>query len=392
MKRALRRAAWADLGDMGAQIDPKRLHVSKVQLKQKPHEYAKPGKYARITCDLGCPASLRAGWLPEAIKHAMADCDLVVNGVLIKFVKSPDPAHIGDLFRQMRLRPVHYYFSDDATLALPVVVDGVTTIRWFNVDISGCDASCSEFVADMLESCVPAEEAEHMRCLIKQLTLPCALGYGPGRMLFRPKKIFEYSGSVLTTALNNCAAVATAAWTAEKWPTPDFADADRVLRDLLAESGWECTVESCEEFEDVQFLKQSPARRVDGGWGSVLNIGVLLRAVGQCRFDLPGRGSLEERASAHTSAVVRGMLPGGRHPVIDAYCRKFDVGSGTVEAYYGFPQTGVGPRFDLASVCRRYRVSCADASVFLDCLEHAGFGDLIDTHFSRTVLARDYGY
>lgn len=375
----------------GAYADSAETFVKRVQLKQKPDEFAKPGKYARITCDLGTPASLRAGWLPDVIKTAMADTPLLQSGVEVVFVKTPDPKRVGELFRAMYSRPMWLYHSDDATMSLPVRRAGAVTLGWFNVDISGCDASCSERVADLLLLCTPATEVQHMQVLIQQLRAPCALGYGPGRMLFRPHKIFEYSGSVLTTALNNCSALTCAAYVAQRWPTPDESVAAECLHRLLRQAGWECSVEQCVEFEDVQFLKQSPVRKLSGEWGAMLNLGVLLRAVGQCRYDLPGSGPFEERAHAHACAVVRGMLPGGRNPVIDAYYEKFPHGV-AVEAFYGFPTVGVGPRFEVTSMLKRYGMSIPAMEHFLECLSRASVGDLIDTPFSRAVLRRDYGY
>lgn len=364
-----------------------------VKLKQKPHEFAKPGKYARITCDLGTPASIRAGWLPEAVKHAMADTPVDVRGVHIRFIESPDPKGVSECFQTMLRQPSWFFFSDDATVSLPVLdADGVVRLAFFNVDISGCDASCSPHVVGLLERCTPLGEEVHMQCLIDQLSAPCSLGRGAERMLFKPHTIFEYSGSVLTTALNNCAMMTAAIFCAESWPTPPRTSSVEQLQALLRASGWECSVEGCSSFEDVQFLKQSPVRRPDGRWGAMLNLGVVLRAVGQCRYDLPGRGSLRDRAIAHNSAVIRGMLPGGRNPVIDTYYKKFSVEAEAREAFYGFPRSGVGPEFDSMSMCRRYSVELHELEHFLDVLRESDVGDVIDTPFSRKVLARDYGY
>lgn len=367
--------------------------TSVVKLKQKPHEFAKPGKYARITCDLGTPASLRAGWLPEAVKHSMSEVREVVGGVLIGFVNSPDPVVVGECFDAMLTRPCWWFFSDDATVSLPVLDDdGVVRLAWFNVDISSCDSSCSQSVAELLLSCCPQEDHVHMRALIKQLSAPCSLGRGPGRMLFRPVTLFEYSGSVLTTALNNCSMFTAASFCAEQWSTPSRKFSVELLEALLLAAGWRCSVELCECFEDVQFLKQSPVLRESGRYGAMLNLGVVLRSIGQCRFDLPGSGPLEERARLHNSSVIRGMLPGGLNPVVCAYVQKFGVVAEAAEAFYGFPRSGVGPTFDSQSMCRRYRVELHELEHFLDVLRESGFGHVIDTPFSRAVLAKDYGY
>ena len=67
----------------------------------------------------------------------------------------------------------------------------------------------------------------------------------------------------------------------------------------------------------MQFLKHSPVFDVDGKIRAVLNIGVLLRASGVSKGDLPGRGDLRLRAQAFQGALLQGMYPRMHTPMID---------------------------------------------------------------------------
>lgn len=393
MKRAMRVSAWGSIADQGAVLHEGATHVRVVKLSQKPDEWAKPNKYARITCDLGTPASLLAGWLPSNLKHAMASVSYRHKDVNIRCYVSPDPVGLGELFVRMQSEPTIAFFSDDACASLPVYDEaGQLGLQYFNLDISSCDASCSEAVAHSLLDAVPSEVRAIAETLVAQLRAPCSLGFGSGRMLFRPKTIFEYSGSVLTTALNDVAMAAIAVHVADTWKPCSRGRSPAQLARVLRLSGWTLDVEACPSIEHVQFLKHSPAVDEFGQMGAVLNLGVLLRAIGRVRYDLPGRGDLRKRAYEHMCGVLRGFEPGGRHPLLEALQRNYPPGRQRIVPFYGYDYEGSSRTYPFRSLATRYSLDIPELEELEQLLSVAGFGDVVNCHASRVIMMRDYGY
>lgn len=387
-KRALRRATWAAMGDSGRRGAIGETHCKRVQLCQKPDEWGKPGKYARITCDLGTPASLRAGWLAEDLKTAMLNTRLCVGGGEIAFVKTGTPLSLGSAFKEMYANVRWFGHSDDAVVSLRRRDGGLV---YFNLDISGCDSSQGEAVLWGLRACVPEGLREHFDCLAEQLRLPCRLGYGREAMIFRPVDCFEYSGSVLTTAMNTFASFASALHVLRAAPEFDTDDAaEQWLKDRLATSGWAWDVQRCRDFWDLQFLKHSPVRFESGELTAMLNLGVILRAFGQTRGDLPGSGDLFQRAVGFNSGLVRGFAPGGNHELYRVLKEKFCAEVDPISRYWYEGLKGETARISTASLLRRYRLSLSSWDDLIDAVRSSHVGDVVNCAASRVILHVDY--
>lgn len=362
-----------------------------VQVNVKPLEWAKPGKMPRAVNDFGMKASIRAGWLPEAIKSAMSACPYKVGAGCCWFVKSPDVAVLTSLFRAMDGGDVFAYHSDDASVSLRCV-DGMF---YANLDISSCDTSQGPAVFESMYLLCPEEYLHVMRLLVSQCQEPCQLGYGPGKLLFRPIRYFEYSGSLLTTLLNCVATFNIGRQIMERWTGGSRADAEKLVRETISSCGWSCTLETEPRIEGIQFLKTSPCRTIHGDIGMVVNLGVVLRALGQKSGEIPGHGDVKSRAREFNASLVAGMVHSGNHSLLRLLEAKFPRHWGTKAVYNSELHRRLigGSRvvLDDMSVCRRYDITMAQYQDLLDAIEYAGFGDVICTSASSIIIMRDYG-
>lgn len=391
-KRALRRAAWESLRRTGCEGNPDSNYLSKkVQLNLKPLEWAKDKKNGRIVCDLSTPASIRGGWLMDAMKEVLEmEEDQVRLGRSV-FVKSPNVGRLSALFLRMLSENLCLYFSDDSTYSL-VTLDGML---YFNVDISGCDASQSKFVFLSLLAMTPDAHRPTMLALLSQCAAACKLGYGPGALSFIPVDYFEYSGSLLTTMLNNIATLHTSRGLFRGYTVRSKKEAIAYVTEYFDNAPWKFTVEFCESIYGVQFLKCSPARTVTGGIVACLNLGVILRCMGQRSGDLPGRGDLQRRAFIFNAGLVRGMVHAGNHQLLRLLQRKF-LSQDVVDVQYNsnsvkFLEGGLSDEIDDLSICERYCISIGDYHTLLTMIDQAGFGDVIICTASKAIIALDYG-
>lgn len=363
-----------------------------VQLNMKTMEWGKPGKNGRIVCDLGTPASLLGGDVLSVMKDVLAARPTVVLGQEMHFIKSPDRNRLREAYKGMLTKNMFLYFSDDSTWSRRCT-DGMLYV---NLDLSSCDLSNGPAVFQYLAHLFPPGYEALGLMLIEQCRSPANLGHGTGRFRVAPEWYYEYSGTTLTTMLNCLANVMIGEQLAHI-PYGSRKATCVCLEHLLKNCGWKVpfTVgDECERFEDITFLKTSPAYTVDGAVDSILNLGVILRTLGQKVYDLPGRGPMENRAYEFNSSLVRGFKHAGDTSLMELLKRKFRGESMhcvhesyTVNHMVG---TDVG-RIDDHSLCSRYRITVAELHCMLNTLEQAGFGDIIDTPASRAILKCDYG-
>lgn len=393
-KRALRMAAWEQIECAGCQHwEPGTYSDSSVKLKLKPLEWGKPGKYGRIICDMSTEASLRAGWLVESVKEAMSKTPLETGNGKCIFVKSPHIGNLGELFALLMSEPTFLYFSDDAVVSVPYIQNGAVKLHFANIDISGCDSSQSGHVFKACLDLVPVTMRPHMEAMIAQCARHAQAGEGQRKLSVQPIEYFEYSGSLLTTTLNNVASSTIGLQILENFPTLSLHACKRELEKRVNSSGWKCTVEHCASVSEVQFLKCSPTVTYDGRVAAFLNFGVILRCIGQKSWDLPGSGCKRARAELFNSALVRGMMHAGNTSLLRTLQRRFSVecapqyNSDAVKHLDGGTQDEL---FDPACY-QRYGLSAGSYQELLDLISESEFGDLIDCEASRTILRVDYG-
>lgn len=363
-----------------------------VQVNVKPDEWAKDGKDPRAVNDFGVPASIRAGWLPEAIKSAMAAKPFPVGLGEAVFVKSPDVGKLTEIFKKMFNRNLFVYHSDDSALSL-VCSDGMF---WCNLDISSCDTSQGSCVFEFMYLLCPVEFLRIMSFLLDQCAQTCKVGHGKSRLLFKPVRYFEYSGSLLTTLLNCVASFNIGRQILEGWSGGTREEARSYVNSVLERCGWKVTCEEEPMFSGVQFLKHSPARTEDGEIVACTNLGVLLRALGQKTGTLP-KGDPYEQAVLFNTGLVSGFKHAGNTSLLRILQDKYPVrvpaaivdrhGSNITK----YHSNGNSSPISDDSVRCRYRLTPGAYWEMLDLLAVSQVGDVIDCEASRAILFRDYG-
>jgi len=316
-KAPLRIAAWKDIIDYNLIDDDLWNIPSKGTLyKMKIFEIAKPNKVPRMIGDLGVHASLQGFRITKFIKAAMATEPIEYMGGTIEFCPKPDPASLEAVFAKLIDPPSRFYFvyfSDDSCLSIRV---GEDVLR-FNVDISSCDASHTGELFDLIQHMVPDSLASDMSSLIKQCQTPITIHSRAdprNHVTLRPSNPRLYSGSTLTTAINNLANLLIALSVAES----DCTNAQDVIS-AAAAAGYIVTCDDCTDWHKLQFLKHSPVLDETGHLRPLLNIGVLLRLSGTCKGDLPGskKVPLSERAASFQASLLNGAYPKAHFTLLD---------------------------------------------------------------------------
>jgi len=365
------------------------------------YEYSKgPEKPGRAVIDFHTNASLAGAWLMNIVKEAQSVHILEANGGHFRFVKSPDPFVMQDVFEKLYNPPGRFYFvyfSDDSTLAIRV--NGV--LQWYNLDISSCDASHSEFLFQALLQLFPEHCLHDARSLVAQCRAPLRVranslqrGGPMVEIKFRNPRLF--SGSTLTTAINNLASLLIGyaiSFCDEITPATLTAAAER--------AGYVVTgCEPLRDFSKVQFLKHSPVFDVCGKIRPLLNLGVLLRASGTCKEDLPGRGPIRSRGQSFQYGLLQGMYPRAVFPLITAMKKSTPPLTCTKSAFVG-QATGalktvdnpLYPVFHITSeeVYRRYELTTCEQDELDYQLGVATFGTWINNSAAQKILDLDYG-
>lgn len=398
-KRALRKAAWLELHDTGGRYRQTFLERDGkpqfVVYKMKTAERAKPGKYPRMIGDLGTPASLRGAWVTELLKKCMNKETVEWNGGFMYFCKSATASELDSVFQRLLDPPGRFffvYFSDDSCLSFR---DEEGRVHWFNIDISGCDASHTGALFETIESLVPKTVKGDVEALVEQCRQPIQLRSTVNRkerVVLRAAFPKLYSGSTLTTAINNLANLLIACAISEGTLTPEG------VNDAASEVGYLVTCDVCKCPEDIQFLKHSPVMDLDGRYRPVLNLGAFLEASGNCKGDLPGRGSLKARAEAFQSGLVRSMYPHATIPLLKGHITTTEthpeMGRILLDTVrHKVDEDNTYPDFivDESSLYRRYELLGSEIVELHELFGKAKFLDHVNCTAIQKILAKDYG-
>jgi len=388
-KQVLRIAALHSLEDEGL-VDSVYNTFMKtlIKLNFKKHEWAKPGKNGRVVCDLSTPASIRGGWLCSLMKDAWSETRLRGARGELQFVLSPNRDVLRDVFRRMLTDDIFVFHSDDSCLTLRCL-DGMFRC---NLDISSCDSSNGPAIFQLLRHLCPLEYDNIISDLLDQCRQAAVLGVGPTKFTFKPNWYYEYSGTTLTTLLNNLANTIIGLQLLE-CPFGTIEDTKLWVEARLGVCGWLCTIQTCEYFEDLQFLKNSPVHTVDGEVETMLNLGVILRALGQKSGDLMHpKLTFGQQSVLFNSALTKGFVHAGTHCVTKTLRSKYqaDVEAIHTNATIRITGSDVGEIADY-SICRRYRITQSQLDDLVSTIETAGPGDTINDIAARAMLKLDYG-
>lgn len=392
-KRKLRALALKEIDDHGQAGD---YWSSSVWWKMKLDEYAKPGKYPRVIVDLGVAASLEAAAWIERAKKSIADKILRYNGWVYVFCGTPEPDLVMkymDMIWHNRLDAdgYHLVFSDDSVIA--TYVDG--DWRVFNADISTCDASHTSSLFAFLMDFFDAPESVR-DVLNKQVMADIRVGVKKAPPVFmRPRGFYLQSGSVMTTLINTIAQLVMFSCLCSRTYN---VEAD-IIR-AAADTGYVITLERCILYEDIQFLKMSPTRSISGSYHACLNLGVILRASGTCRGDVPKfrkRRCLEVDALHFQHNLMSGMLNRIYHEHLNLLS---PYGVDRSEYKLKIAQEYVNAiRYMTAGPCiaynddiyRRYRLTTSEIAELNYFFANTKYGDVAYGTSIDKILSKDYG-
>lgn len=350
-KRQIRLRSFKGLCDKGLLTG---YFTEVIQGKLKLFEKAKPGKPPRYIGDYSTPGSLLGGYLCDVLKHCFGERN--VGNVIFSYVGSAEPEEMDRIGKMLRDDPRDqcYFFSDDMLMK----IGG----KYYEVDISSCDMSNTWAVFAKTLSLVAgfATWENLLRRVIRQCALP-VYHKNPRnksqKLKFRPIDPIEFSGTTLTTLLNNLASLAICVMS--------ILNGAQSKEDIAASAfacGYKVTCHERSSLEECQFLKHSWDTNDMGEPKSFLNLGAMLRSFGQADRELPGRGDLRVRAYDWCSAVVRGYKHSGNHVVLQAISRVYhgekEVKFTEEEKKHFYPGTNPARRgwISTRALCKRYKV------------------------------------
>lgn len=306
-KRKIRIKAMNDL-IANANDDSFGTYTEKITGKLKTCERAKPGKYPRLIGDYSTPGSLLGGYLCEVAKSCFGEFDS--SGTLFKFAKTSDPESLDEVGLRLRddVRDSYFYHSDDSIMK----IGG----RFFEMDISSCDTSNGPAVFDTVKQLFSDFPQFHdvigrtVRQCRNRVTLRHPQKFS-AKIHLNPVRVVEYSGTVLTTLLNNLATLSIMMSIHRRQ-----AQSTEEISQAAIAVGYVVTVAERPNLERCQFLKHSWYTNMNGEPKSFLNLGPILRSFGSCRRDLPGRGDIVERARKWNSSSIKAYMHAGENRLL----------------------------------------------------------------------------
>lgn len=354
----------------------------------KGEEWAKPLKYPRLVNDLTTAASLLGATITHIYKDNMAANPLWHNGGVAIFVSSPNEDVLKYVFNLLirANHPVFIYFSDDACLG--ITIDGRRLMC--NIDISTCDASHTNSLFQTLTMVTRGKCRQLMRRLIQQCKQPLKLRTRKGRHTakYRPREPVLYSGSTLTTLLNNMANLCIFISVMET-RIGEISD----IVSAAAQAGYNITCDVCSQPEKLQFLKHSPCN-IDGVFYPVLNAGVILRLSGMSKRDVPGskKTPFVQRANSFQRSLMNCFKNSPRHPLIDALTPDGALIQNFTSGHYIVDHLANTTSFEvpIQHFERRYDITASDYHELCH-FSRFGFGHFIRCRASHAMLKLDYG-
>lgn len=322
VKRQLRIAAYPDVY---SRWFGQSQWCNKLSCKVKV-EMLPPNKIPRLIGDFGVVASLQGFRCIEIFKNALADKLIPCGDGHVVFVSKPKFDILKTLYSDWLInfsgRFIFVCFSDDAVIGYR----GATGLKYANIDISNCDGSHMDAMWRFFVLCFPVE----MQLAACDLTMQCMktfyirscrktfTGRHGERVLLRPLRRILASGSTCTTAIDTIANFCIAKAISEL----DNIDSDGIVY-AAAMVGYKVTIDPCQDYSGVQFLKTSPCWS-NKGYIPVRNLGTFYRSFGKTlNGDLAGSGSMEQRGREFMAQYIQSCYPGVATPLLDMYRENF---------------------------------------------------------------------
>lgn len=390
-KRKLRVCANNQLGYLGTIYE--NLYMDKIVLKLKCPEWAKNNKYGRTIGDYSVEGSLLTHGLIDYMKEVLFK-DYVSFSFTIFKSRPPSVFTLRDLFHRFYYeeRDLYALNSDDGMVKI-LCSDGTL---YANLDISSCDISNGPAIfAFLLEwSKVDSILYYFVDLAIKQCQQKVKIPNPEDRrqkFYVKPVQPIEFSGSTLTTILNDLAMYLVALRFSYIKGSRVFTknETKKMFLDCVESSGYIFSFDEV-AFEGLQFFKHSPVV-IDGRVYQCLNLAVLLRCVGHTKGDFPGRGSVSERGMNHTASVLRGLVHSGNTVVLRAFLERFS-GYDVEPIQTDHVISGESPE-DLGyfPFIARYSATISEVDELISQILTLRVGSVINSGLIRRVFYIDYG-
>lgn len=404
-KRKLRIDAFNSLDERGLLLDELFTRVIRVKMK---YEVARYSALPRVIGDYSTEGSLLGAAFMDIVKDSLVTPYHLTKGDVrleCRFVKKPEPTALLSCFNDIRESGNKFIFhSDDAILRVECL-DGPLLLE---LDISACDISNGRQVFDTLLACCSSNQLLYrvIDFCVNQCSLPFQIrnpedlsekisGVMPGA--------FEWSGSVLTTALNNNGGMLYMIKVFQMLCTGvTKQEFENRFSDAVNSAGYIVKMLKVKHTERLTFLKTSSCIN-DGKLLYFMNVGVIFRALGKAKMLIPGRGDPEHRAKNHLSGVLMGMVHVGNFDIINILRKKFIISGTEAIKVSHFVDNFVGLTDYIPGhvICSRYSVNIAQDEWliktyvhddFIDQLRFMEIGDVYSHPFVDIVMHVDYGY
>lgn len=363
----------------------------------KPGEFLPRGKSLRAVGDIGVQATVQSASPMSFIKNCFAAPYRYGCGVAT-FTEHADDESIRQALQSLHTESlecmVFVYHSDDSSSRFMV---GETMLT-MNIDISKCDGSNYSPIFDLLfEIGYDPVWAKEWECAFQQ----CMKGFRVKDVAPSGKSIsldldtehselghlqrhVLYSGSVLTTAINNvanmCIFIAIMTMYNRSMTKEEVI---AMIPRAAAAAGYIVTVDVCQRLEDAQFLKHSLGTNTETlQLEPYKNLGVWMKSFGAISGDFPGSSklSIEERAKRYLSGIVESRLSWGGCSFTRAFLHFCDK-----ELKFTYSITD-------ESVMARYRMPPEEYYELCDLVEQMQIGDELHHPGVLRIMYKDYAF
>lgn len=373
-----------------------------VGYKLKPGELLADGK-KRAIADLGALRTDATAWCMEDVKEAWS-VPFQHGKLRATYTKASTKDNLREAFTNL-LSPkgIEFYYHSDDSCVSARCQDGIV---YFNGDIKACDGSHRQPVFDLLYDLLATRkgvENVHAPALLRAFkylskTLKVRNKHKKESVKYRFKSSRLYSGSVLTTTINNFANLLIAFALHRRVPDPSLvtrAQFKEAYRLAGEDVGYQLKIVDCNKPEDLQFLKHSPSV-IDGHIEPWMGLGVYIRGFGTFKGDLPGKGPLGRRAQSYIHGVVQSRLNWGSHVFNDSFGHLMSGMTTKMSTSLFDDDTsksvgGCQCRIPNESLCSRYNVT--EEELLDACLLVAGskLGDRLRHPVFERFYSVDYG-
>jgi len=369
------------------------LFMKHILLKLKCPEWAKPGKYGRTIGDYSVEGSLLTHGLIDFMKEILFTEYLSFSFIIFK-CRTPTVQVLRELFvRFYRSDKDLFAFNSDDGILYIVCTDGILRA---NIDLSSCDISNGVAIFEFLSHWASVDPilSEFVELAIKQCkqTVKVVNPERPKQKLFvKPVQPIEFSGSTLTTILNDIAMLLIALRFSyvKRYRVLSKSQTKQLFLDSAESCGYIVTFDSV-AFEGLQFFKYSPVL-IDGKVLVCLNLGVILRSLGHTKGDFPGRGPIGLRGLKHSASVVMGLMHTGNTVVLRALIDRFSGFDVSVLKLHHVLDGEAPEDLGYSPFLCRYGATQAEVDELCQSIRSLSVGDVVNSDFIRKVFAIDYG-